>query len=337
MSDEMEQTQPTEIGKEAPRRRRGAAFLLTLLLLLVAALGGYRSGIGVRRSAEATVIAQQLGEQLALAQEDIAAGRYDVARQRLEFILDNDPTYPGVVDLLTQVELLSQITPSPTPTFTASPSPTPDLSGAESIYARVQELMAAEEWEQAVYALDELRKTAPDYRTVKVDGLYYMALRNAGVDKLIGQGELENGIYYLTQAERFGPLDGYAEGLREGARLYITGASFWELDWAQALYYFDQVYRTWPNIWDAASGYTTADRYRIASLRYADLLANQAKWCEAEQYYRNAQAVYNDPQVAPTLEAAYRKCHPPTPTPLPATATPTPGAANTPPTPTPTP
>ncbi len=331
----MEQTQPTKPEENAPRRRRGAAFLLTLLLLLIAALGGYQSGIGVRRSAEATVVARQLGEQVALAEEDIAAGRYDVARQRLEFILENDPAYPGVVDLLAQVELLSQITPSPTPTLTASPSPTPDLSGAESIYARVQELMASEAWEEAIYALDELRKTAPDYRPLDVDGLYYMALRNAGVEKIVNQGELENGLYYLTQAERFGPLDGYAEGLREGARLYITGASFWELDWGQALTYFDQVYRIWPNIWDSASGYTASDRFRIASLRYADILANQAKWCQAEKHYRNAQAIYNDPQVAPTLEAVYRKCYPPTPTPLPATATPTPDAAA--PTPTPTP
>jgi tetratricopeptide (TPR) repeat protein len=239
------------------------------------------------------------------------------------------------VDLLAQVTLLSQITPSPTPTFTPTPSPTPDFSGAESMFARVQELMAQEDWENAVYALDALRKEAPDYRAVDVDGLYYMALRNAGMGKILKDGELENGIYYLTQAERFGPLDGLAAGIREGARLYITGASFWELDWGQALYYFGQVYRTWPNLWDSASGYTARDRFRIASVRYGDLLESQGKWCQALQQYDNAQAIYADPQVAPTREAVYRKCHPPTPTPLPVTATPTPGAATPIPTPTP--
>ncbi len=333
MSEDIEQTQP--MLKKKARSFRGRAILVTLLVILLAGLGGYQAGLGVRRSAEATIVARQLGEQFQLAEADMIAGRYDVARQRLEFILENDPNYPGAVDLLAQVELKSHITPSPTLTLTPSPSPTPDLSGAESIYARVQELMAAQDWENAIYALDELRKTSPDYQPVKVDGLYYMALRNAGIDRMMARGELENGLYYLTQAERFGPLDGYAEGVREGARLYLTGASFWELDWAQAVYYFEQVYRIWPNIWDSASGYTAADRYRIASLRYADLLANQAKWCKAEQYYRNAQAVYNDPQVAPTLEAVYLRCHPPTPTPLPVTPTPTPGAVL--PTPTPTP
>ncbi len=328
MSAKLEEPQ-----KKNKLARFGTGFLLVVVMIALGALGGYQSGLGVRRHAEATLVARQLGEQMALAQDDVEAGRYDIARQRLEYIIENEPDYPGAVELLTQVEVLSHVTPTVTPTLTPTLTPTPDLSGAESIYARVQDLMAQEDWEGAVNALDELRKTAPDFRTADVDGLYYMALRNAGVAKIVADGELENGIYYLTQAERFGPLDGYADGLRAGARLYITGASFWELDWGQALYYFDQVYRTWPNLWDSASGYTAADRFRLASLHYGDILADQGKWCQAENNYDNAQAIYNDPQVAPTAQYVYRKCHPPTATPLPVTATPTPGA----PTPTPTP
>jgi hypothetical protein len=63
--------------------------------------------------------------------------------------------------------------------------------------------------------------------------MYYFALRNHGYDLITKEGNLEGGIYHLTLAERFGPLDNTANGLREGARIYITGASFWELNWEQ--------------------------------------------------------------------------------------------------------
>ncbi len=49
--------------------------------------------------------------------------------------------------------------------------------------------------------------------------MYYFALRNYGHDLITKQGNLEGGIYYLTLAERFGPLDNTAIGLREGARM----------------------------------------------------------------------------------------------------------------------
>ena len=46
---------------------------------------------------------QQLGEQYQFALVDIQFGRYDNAKQRLEFIIENDPTFPGAQDTLTQV------------------------------------------------------------------------------------------------------------------------------------------------------------------------------------------------------------------------------------------
>jgi hypothetical protein len=62
--------------------------------------------------------------------------------------------------------------------------------------------------------------------------MYYFSLRNYGYH-LIQQGNLEGGIYQLTLAERFGPLDRDSNGVREGARYYLIGASFWELNWRE--------------------------------------------------------------------------------------------------------
>ena len=259
-----------------------------IVILFLAILGGYNSGISIRRSNQSSVMAQQLGEQFQFALVDMEFGRYENAKQRLEFIIQNDPSFPGAQEKLTEVLVLMNV---PTPTATPSLTPTPDFSGAEQAYARAQQLIAAQDWPGALGALDEMRKLDPTYQTSLVDGMYYFSLRNYGVN-LINQGNLEGGIYQITLAERFGPLDRDANGLREGARVYLIGASFWELDWAQALFYFDQVYRGWAGLWDGTM--TASERYRIASMRYGDELFAQENYCDdggALIQYQNAQAI----------------------------------------------
>ncbi|NJN79354.1 MAG: hypothetical protein HC797_02155 [Anaerolineales bacterium] len=163
----------------------------------------------------------------------------------MEFIIAKNPNFPGAQEKLTEVLVLSTI-PTPAPTIT--PTATPDFSGAESAFARAQELIRLQDWAGALAALDTIRKLDPTYKTAQVDGMYYFALRNQGHNLITSQGNLEGGIYFLTLAERFGPLDNTANGLREGARAYITGATFWELDWEQAVFYFSQVAGGWPSL-----------------------------------------------------------------------------------------
>jgi uncharacterized protein YxeA len=56
---------------------------------------------------------EQLGMQWQYVQIDISAGRYDVAKQRLEYILANNPNYPGATEKLAEVEKFITITPTP--------------------------------------------------------------------------------------------------------------------------------------------------------------------------------------------------------------------------------
>jgi len=289
MSDNLGSTQP---NMKVQKAGRGRIFLLNalglIIILLLAVLGGYRSGISIRQQNQSSEMMQQLGEQFQFALVDIAFGRYENAKQRLEWILQNDPTFPGVQEELTKVLVLMNV---PTPTPTASLTPTPDFTGAEQAYARAQQLIAAQDWPGAIGALDEMRKLDPNYQTSLVDGMYYFALRNYGYN-LINQGNLEGGIYQITLAERFGPLDRDSNGLREGARVYLIGASFWELDWAQAIFYFEQVYRGWAGLWDGTM--TASARYQIASMRYGDELFAQENYCGdggALTQYQNAQAI----------------------------------------------
>lgn len=311
MSENLGSTQPNIAVK---KRWRGRTFLFTALGLIVifslAILAGYGSGISVRKTNESSVITQQLGKQFEYALVDIEFKRYANAKQRLEFIISHDPTYPGAQEKLTQVLVLSN---EPTLTPTVAPTNTPDFSGAEQAFLQAQQLINAQDWPGAIGILDEIRKKDSTYKTSLVDGMYYFALRNYGYDLVTKHGNLEGGIYQFTLAERFGPLDRDSNALREGARYYLIGASFWELDWGQALFYFQQVYAGYPGLWDGTS--TASERFYMASMRYGDQLVEEGQYCDAVTNYQNAQAIGAlDAQAQEGFERAYLECFPPTPT-----------------------
>jgi len=316
----IQNSEGTQPSKPIQKSGRGRSFLFTTLIILalivITLLAGYWSGLSVRKQNESTVVTQQLTEQFQFVDEDIQAGRYEIAKQRLEFILAHDPSFPGVQEKLTEVLVkisLSGNIQSPTPT--PSLVPTPDFTGAEQAYAQAGQLIVAQDWPGAIRALDQIRKLDPNYQQSQVDGMYYFALRNYGYDLIIKQGNLEGGIYQLTLAERFGPLDRDTNGLREGARVYLIGASFWELDWVQTLFYFEQA-RNWGNLWDGTM--TATERYYVASMRYGDELFAQGKYCEEEEalvYYNNAQTFGALDQVAQqNYNEAMLICFPATPT-----------------------
>src|SRR5678815_1374884 len=166
----------TQPSKPIAPSKRGRTFLFSALIILVLVaitlLFGYQQGISIRKQNQVTVITQQLTEQFQFAIEDIQATRYEIAKQRLEFIINNDPTFPGAQEKLTEVLVLMN---APTPTLTPSLTPTPDFSGAEQAYAKAGQLIAAQDWPNALGALDEIRKLDPTYQQSQVDGMYYFA------------------------------------------------------------------------------------------------------------------------------------------------------------------
>src|SRR5688572_1870714 len=328
MSENLGNTEP-HIAIRKPWRGRAFLFnaLGLIIVLILAILAGYGSGISIRRNNESSGISQQIGDQSQNALVDIEFGHYENAKQRLEWIIAQDPTFPGAQEKLTQVLVLMN---RPTPTITPSLSPTPDFTGAEQAFTQAQQQIAAGDWAGALGTLDQIRKMDAAYKTGQVDGMYYFALRNYGYQLITQQGNLEGGIYHFTLAERFGTLDRDANGLREGARYYLIGASFWELDWKQAFFYFDQVYRGWSGLWDGTL--TATERFHQAAMRYADQLVEEGSYCDAVTHYDYAQAIAGlDAQAQEGYERAFRECFPPT-----ATITPTLQITLTPTTPGPT-
>lgn len=302
-------TQPL---KPASRRRRLRSLLVSavgvLVLLALGVLGGYSSGIAQRRGAQKEVMAGQLLEQFQFALVDEQFGRYEAALQRLEFIVEHDPEFPGVQDELTKVMVLSSIpTPSPTP----PPTPTPDMRGVQALFESARQLIAAGDWANVLPTLDELRKQDPNFNTAQVDGMYYFALRNYGVSLIQNQGDLEGGIYRLTLAERFAPLDRTANGLREGARAYIQAASYFGINWKSAAELFRSVAGGWPAMWDG--NMNAGQRFFIALMRYGDELWARGDACGASDVYQEAQGLGTlDESSSKYANQAYQQCYPPT-------------------------
>jgi len=297
------------------------SILGVLALLVLGSMGGYWSGIGVRQSAAQSIRTKQLTEQFQYALVDEQFGRYDSARQRLEFIIGKEPNFPGVQNELANVLVKSTIpTATPIPTIT----PTPDLRGNEAMLASAKQLIAANDWANAIAQLDQLRKTDANYQTAQVDGMYYFALRNYGVGLIQQEGNLEGGIYELTLAERFAPLDGSAAGLREGARAYLQAASFFGVDWQRSVQYFADVASGWPSLWDGTM--TASQRYYQALMRYGDQLWLDGDACGAYTQYQGAMALGTlDDTATKYANQAYKTCYPPTA--VPPTVAPTESAA----------
>lgn len=324
-------TQPLKPVKKAPRWRSIAISAAGVLVLIaLGSMGGYWSGIGERKSAEAGIVNEQLTEQFQYALVDEQFGRYDAARQRLEYIIQNNPRFPGAQNELTKILVLSTI---PTATNTPTITPTRDLRGEQAMFATAQQLIAAGDWGNAIAQLDQLRKENPRFKAAQVDGMYYFALRNYGMGMIQQGGNLEGGIYELTLAERFAPLDSTASAVREGARAYIQASSFFGVDWKRSVDYFSQVASGWPSLWDGTM--SSVQRYQVSLMRYGDQLWGNGDACGAYEQYQTAATLGNlDETATKNSNQAYQECYPATEVP---TEEPTARATKGPPEPTATP
>lgn len=273
-------------------------------------------------------VINELTRQFDLALQDLGASRYASARLRLEWIIEWDPSFPGVIEKLSDAMYFSGVTATPTtaPTPTLLPvTPTPDTRNIEARFSDAQALLNGGNWSAAIDTLLELRKSDPSFHAVDIDGMLYVALRNRGVDKIFGKNttdpsigsvDLEGGMYDLALAERFGVLDTEARQYRRWAQWYVTGASFWEVDWARVIDYFEDLILEAPYLYDR-SGYVAVARYRDALVSYGDWLIQRSEWCLAQDQYRRASDItlqYNLSSlghVEPTATYASEQCSSP--------------------------
>jgi tetratricopeptide (TPR) repeat protein len=333
-----------EEGTPQKRKRGGWIALGILAMLIIVFVGvaiGYNSAIQVRTTEEVNQRLIVATTQYELGLQDIKNANYDLAKKRLEYVIQIYPNYPGAADKLAQVLVAMAQNGQNANTTISVPTvePTKDTRGAAAIFMQAQQQLAtaqvdqaqqgvpaaqiAQDWQNLYDSVNSLRDLDPTYQAVKVDGLYYLALRNVGINN-IKAGNLEVGIYQFSVAERIAPLDKDADNYRQLAETYINGSSFWGINWQIAVNNFLLLYQSYPYFSDF-NGVTSKQRYAGALIGLGDTYETAYDWCDAEAQYSTSASIISSQSVTDKLTLASANCANP-----PATPTPTPNPEWTP-------
>lgn len=293
----------------------GYIFLGILLMFGIAIAGGflgYNTAINARKAEYNRRSMMAAAEQYQMALSDIEQGKFQNAKTRLDYVIEIDPNYPGAMETYQQVILAIFPTASPTPMMTATPAPTAtaDTRGEEEMFQSIQQAIYAQNWEYAINLITALRDRNIKFRGLEVDGMYYIALRNYGIQQ-INAGYLENGVYNITRAETLGPIDNQANSMRDAARSYLAGAGFWEINWSKALEYYSNAAQVMPNLMDQATRMTANQRFAEASFRVGDEYVAREDYCGAIPFYEQGMPISGTESMQLTATAVYFGCYPP--------------------------
>jgi len=317
-------TQPMQVANVTAKPKTTWIWLIAIPVFVVlvwggAAASGYIVGLDKRQAKQIQMVAKASQEQFDLGVEDLLAGRFELARHRFEYVLSLAPNYPGAAELLGRaLEALNQPTPTASPIASPTPTETPDLGSFEGMFQSAQAAFDRGDWSTALDILILLRGEDPNFRLSEVNQIMRYGLRNRGMDKLF-QGRLEEGIYDLSLAERFGSLDAQALSWRRSAKFFIFANSYYGLDWRLASEYLGQICKA--NIWGACV------KYARAACEYGHELLAEEQYCLASFNYEQFFTYLSDNNLAPTATEVAIVCMTATaPIPTP-TSTMTPGTS----------
>jgi len=274
-----------------------------IMLFMVAASGvaGYYQGLRDReeRTLETAALHFLRGQQ------QLQAKKYEMAIAEFEYVLQIAPDYPRAAELLAETRRQMAIVPTPTP----------DLSKVSiaqilnDLFQKGQTAFQAKDWGKAAESLGQVRAIDPTYEKATVEDMLYTARYNYGM-KLLSDGSLEEGIFYLDQAAELRPLDPNAALQRRLAAMYITACGYWGVNWQRAIDRFTELYAIAPGYRD------TARRLIEAHVNYGDQYVKQQDYCPAEQVYSDALKFGANPAIQAKQADAHQKCLSATPTPI---------------------
>ena len=325
-------TEPSgQTPEEKPVRLwRGRLIFIALAFVLIAiALGGflgYNQGINDRVLRQSSEVAMAAATQFQLGLDDMANDRYEMARGRFEYVIKIDPTFPGVKEKLAEVLIALIPTTIPTATLTPTPAftPTPDLRGEEELFNQIKKLLADKNWDSAIVTIESLRTKNLPIRRSKWMGSTSSPCATGGLTKFCGRATWKVAPTIWLWPVGLDRWTGMRTVTACMLAYYVTGASFWQVDWEKATNYFWQVAPYLPNLRDSSNIFAI-DRYRQAASKFAEQILSGGDSCRASKLLDTVfQNNYRNATVEPLATRAWNECHPPTETPQPATSTPTP-------------
>lgn len=312
--------------KEGRLRLLGMGLILAALLLglyTLAAYLGWQSGETLRVQRVSRERQEQIETQMTRARSEIEGGSYSLALRRLEWVLEQDPTYPGARGLYTVAQsALGEASPPPTGSQPVTPSPSAsapaatrpgqsEAGGDEAparAFRRLERLVEDEAWQEAVSAIILFQSDYPDYDRQQTDALLFEAYIGRGVD-LLYTDRVELGLFYLSQAQELGDLPAEVQDQRQWAELYLAGIAYFGVNWDVAISNFRDLCLAAPFYQDSCV------HLREALVAGGDQYAAQGEWCPAESLYREAYQLDEGFDLAEKLDRARTNCLDATPTP----------------------
>lgn len=278
-------------------RRVGIALLVIAGLLayyLLVAYAGWQSGQQLLTEQQQQQLNSEVDKQFELAQEDVRNGRYALAEKRLQWILTYQPQNGSANTLLPEVQAqlallltpLPAVTPTPLPTATpipiptVTPTPIPIEDPAEEL-SNIQALVAEEEWEEALPIILSLQRAFPSYERLETNRLLYESYIGLGLELLNGE-EVEQGLFYIGQAERMGDLSDEVLASQTAGELFVAGMTFYGINWEASAYNFRELCFIAPFYQDSC------DLLQEVLLASAEQYAMSGDWCTAYDRYEEA-------------------------------------------------
>jgi tetratricopeptide (TPR) repeat protein len=317
----MSEKQLSDENQSPPRQSRKWTRWLGIFLILFAvsaawmlgvAYFGTQSGQKQRVETQQIEMAAQLARQVELAQADVENGRFSLATRRLGWVLTQQPNHSQAVALTEQINNAQSATPTLTPaptTPTPAPSPTPgEITDTGAELARIESLINAAKWEQAISALSAFQRAFPNDERPRTDQMLYDTLITYGLELLEGD-QVERGLFYLEQAEVLGDLPQEALDYQFWGETYLQGIAFYDVNWDVAAYYFR-------NLCLSAPFYQSSCELLNESLiSLGDQYSYAQDWCPAIPVYEEVLRYDNMQAVRESLIAAREGCALATPTP----------------------
>jgi tetratricopeptide (TPR) repeat protein len=311
----IDDTQPIPVKVRKPRRWR-TVLLGIFMILLLGTIGsglGYQKGIQDRLTKENQQILTEAAMQFQYGIQQMTNGNYNLARTHFEYVLKIYPKFPGIAEKYTEV--MVKLAEASIPTAQPQATPTVSNLNAEGLFNQAAQEVQSLKWADAMNTLEALRNEDTAYRTLDVDGLYYTAMRYRAIDMILKEGNLEEGLYLFSLVSRYAPLDHDAVNYSSWARLYLTVASYWGVDWQQVVNYFSQLAPAFPNMWDGSM--TAKTRLAKGSEFFGDQLEAAGDHCAAIDHYQTAINLEPTEVLRDKYNRSFLECHPPTAKPKP--------------------
>lgn len=309
---------------EKPRRPRlavrilGVVMIITAVLIVWYAIVGYiayQQGQELLQEKQTTTLTNQITTQLEIARQNINDSQYNLAKTRLNWVLDHAPNNQDATTLLAEIDTRLNTTPTiesketPTATPVPLPTPTPGLIGdPDDELARIQQVVKNENWENAIKALTAYRFQYPNYERATTDKLLYDAYIARALEIVEGE-QVELGLAYFSEAEKLGDLPQEALDYQLWAELYMSGIAYYGVNWDIAAFNFRELCLSAPFFQDSCA------LLQQALIRQGDQFAFGLDWCPAQFYYQEATSYGADSILNDKLGQARAACAEATPTP----------------------